>query len=116
MTGAAPRARVLALASNYFHVRDGFTDEQWDHVIATRRFVNEVLPQINQYWEAAELPWPLLRRLPELGLLGEDIQGYGFPAMGQLTAIGAFASPHPGASTPQVRRYVSERRVSIQST
>ena len=71
-----------ALATDYFHVRDEFTDEQWEHFIATRRFVDhEVLPQINQYWEAAELPWPLMRRLAELGLLGEDIQGYGCPGM-----------------------------------
>ena len=41
-------------------------------------------PEINQYWEAAELPWPLMRRLPELGLLGEDIQGYGCPGMTPL--------------------------------
>jgi glutaryl-CoA dehydrogenase len=44
-----------------------------------------VLPEINQYWEAAELPWPLMRRLPELGLLGEDIRGYGCPGMSPLS-------------------------------
>ena len=43
-----------------------------------------MLPEINRYWEAAELPWPLMRRLPELGLLGEDIQGYGCPGMTPL--------------------------------
>jgi glutaryl-CoA dehydrogenase len=74
-----------ALATDYFHVRNQFTDEQWDHFIATRRFVDEeVLPAINEYWEAAELPWPLLRRLAELGLYGEDIQGYGCPGMSPL--------------------------------
>lgn len=74
-----------ALATDYFHVRDQFTDEQWEHFIATRRFVDrEVLPEINQYWEAAELPWPLMRRLAELGLLGEDIRGYGCPGMSAL--------------------------------
>jgi glutaryl-CoA dehydrogenase len=74
-----------ALATDYFHVRDQFTDEQWEHFIATRRFVDEeVLPAINEYWEAAELPWPLLRRMAELGLYGEDIQGYGCPGMSPL--------------------------------
>ena len=54
-----------ALATDYFHLRDQFTDEQWQHLIATRRFVHrEVLPEISRYWEAAELPWPLMRRLP----------------------------------------------------
>ena len=75
-----------ALATDYFHVRDQFTDKQWEHFIATRRFVDrEVLPEINAYWEAAELPWPLMHRLAELGLLGEDIQGYGCPGMSPLT-------------------------------
>src|SRR5947209_3616986 len=74
-----------ALATDYFQVREQFTDEQWEHFIATRRFVdNEVLPAINDYWEAAELPWPLMHRLAELGLLGEDIRGYGCPAMSPL--------------------------------
>jgi glutaryl-CoA dehydrogenase len=75
-----------ALATDYFHVREQFSDEQWEHFIATRRFVDrEVLPVINEYWESAELPWPLYRRLAELGLLGEDIEGYGCPGMSPLT-------------------------------
>jgi glutaryl-CoA dehydrogenase len=74
-----------ALATDYFQVREQFTEEQWEHFIATRRFVDrEVLPAINEYWEAAELPWPLMRRLAELGLLGEDIRGYGCPGMSPL--------------------------------
>src|SRR4051794_16850628 len=74
-----------ALATDYFQVRDQFTDEQWQHFLATRRFVDrEVLPAINEYWEAAELPWPLLRRLADLGLYGEDIAGHGCPGMSPL--------------------------------
>jgi glutaryl-CoA dehydrogenase len=74
-----------ALATDYFHVREQFSDEQWEHFIATRRFVDsEVLPAINEYWEAAELPWPLFRRLADLGLYGEDIVGYGCPGMSPL--------------------------------
>jgi glutaryl-CoA dehydrogenase len=74
-----------ALATDYLFVREEFSDEQWQHFLATRRFVDrEVLPSINRYWEAAELPWPLMRRLPELGLLGEDIVGYGCPGMTPL--------------------------------
>jgi glutaryl-CoA dehydrogenase len=86
MATALPYAHLGdALATDYFHVREQFTDEQWDHFIATRRFVDhEVLPVINQYWEAAALPWPLMRRLPDLGLLGEDIRGYGCPGMSPL--------------------------------
>jgi glutaryl-CoA dehydrogenase len=72
-----------ALATDYFNVRDQLTDEQWEHFLTTRRFGDsEVLPAINEYWEAAELPWPLMRRLVDLGLSGEDIEGYGCPGAG----------------------------------
>jgi glutaryl-CoA dehydrogenase len=75
-----------ALATDYFFVREQFTDEQWERFLATRRFVDqEVLPAINGYWEAAELPWPLMRRLAELELLGEDIEGHGCPGMSPLS-------------------------------
>jgi glutaryl-CoA dehydrogenase len=85
-TQALPYAHLGdALATDYFRVREQFSDEQWEHFIATRRFVDrEVLPAINEYWEAAELPWPLMRRLPELGIVGEDIRGYGCPGMSPL--------------------------------
>src|SRR3954451_22681653 len=74
-----------ALATDYFYVREQFSDEQWDHFLRTRRFVDdEVLPAINDYWERAELPWPLMRRLVELDLYGEDIQGHGCPGMSPL--------------------------------
>jgi glutaryl-CoA dehydrogenase len=74
-----------ALATDYFQVREQFTAEQWERFMTTRRFVDEeVLPAINEYWEAAELPWPLMRRLADLGLYGEDITGYGCPGMSPL--------------------------------
>src|SRR3954454_13267700 len=60
-----------ALATDYFWVRDQFTEEQWDVFMRARRFVDEeVLPAIGPYWEKAELPWPLMRRLAELGFVG----------------------------------------------
>jgi glutaryl-CoA dehydrogenase len=47
-TQALPYAHLGdALATDYFQVREQFTDEQWEHFIATRRFVDqEVLPSI----------------------------------------------------------------------
>jgi glutaryl-CoA dehydrogenase len=63
-----------ALATDYF-LREQFSDEQWERFISTRRFVDqEVLPAINDFWERAELPWPLFRRLADLELVGEDIE------------------------------------------
>jgi glutaryl-CoA dehydrogenase len=74
-----------ALATDYLFVREQFSDEQWERFIRTRRFVDqEVLPAINAYWERAELPLPLMTRLAELDLVGEDIEGYGCPGMSPL--------------------------------
>ncbi len=74
-----------ARPTDFMFVRDRFTDEEWEYFLATRRFVDEeVLPVINSYWEAAELPWPLMRRLAELKLLGEDMEGHGLPGMSPL--------------------------------
>jgi glutaryl-CoA dehydrogenase len=86
MTDTMPYAHLgEALATDYLFVREQFGDEQWERFIATRRFVDqEVLPTINGYWERAELPWPLMTRLAELELVGEDIEGYGCPGMSPL--------------------------------
>ena len=74
-----------ALGTDFFTVREQFTDEQWDRFITTRRFVdNEVLPVVADYWERAELAWPLIRRLPELGIVGEGIKGYGAADMSAM--------------------------------
>jgi glutaryl-CoA dehydrogenase len=77
-----------ALATDYLFVREQFSDEEWDRFIATRRFVDEeVLPAINDFWERAEPPWPLITRMAQLGVVGEDIEGYGCPGMSPL-AVG----------------------------
>jgi len=88
MTATMPYAHLgEALATDYFLVREQLGDEQWEHFLRTRRFVDqEVLPVINDAWERAELPWPLMTRLAELGLVGDDIEGYGCPGMTPLAS------------------------------
>ena len=90
-TGASHDARVRAthlgqaLGTDFFSVREQFTDEQWAHFITVRRFVDqEVVPVAAAYWERAEIAWPLVRRLPELGIVGEDIEGYGCAGMSAM--------------------------------
>ncbi len=76
-----------ALGTDFFTVREQFTPEQWDRFATVRRFVNEeVIPAAAGYWERAEMPWPLVRRLPGLGIVGEDIQGYGCAGMSPLAS------------------------------
>jgi len=75
----------LALGTDFFSVREQFTSEQWSRFTAARKFVDsEVIPAAAGYWERAEIPWPLVRRLPELDVVGEEIEGYGCPAMSPL--------------------------------
>jgi glutaryl-CoA dehydrogenase len=74
-----------SLGTDFFSVREQFTGEQWSRFAAVRRFVDEeVVPVAAPYWERAEMCWPLVRRLPELGIVGEDIKGYGCAAMSPM--------------------------------
>jgi glutaryl-CoA dehydrogenase len=48
-----------SLGTDFFSVREQFTDEQWSHFITVRRFVDEeVVPVVGPYWERAEICWP----------------------------------------------------------
>ena len=74
-----------SLSTDYFFVREQLTEDELTILRRVRRFVeDEVLPVIGGYWERAELPWPLIRRLGELGIVGEDIDGYGCPGLSPI--------------------------------
>jgi glutaryl-CoA dehydrogenase len=74
-----------ALSTDYFFLREQLTEDELKVLRRVRAFVDdEVLPVIGGYWERAELPWPLIRRLGELGIVGEDIEGYGCPGLSPI--------------------------------
>ncbi|MEU7812983.1 acyl-CoA dehydrogenase family protein [Pseudonocardia sp. NPDC049154] len=76
-----------ALSTDYLQLRDQLTDTQLDHLIRARQFVDdEVLPTINDYWDRAEFPWLLVKKLGTTGLVGDDLTGYGCPSMDPLSA------------------------------
>jgi glutaryl-CoA dehydrogenase len=76
-----------SLGTDYFRIADQLTEEELDFWRRARDFVDdEVLPVIGDYWEKAELPWPLLHRMGELGLVGDGIEGYGCPPMSPVAA------------------------------
>jgi glutaryl-CoA dehydrogenase len=82
---AAPVDLGKALGTDYFLLRENLTDSERDYLARTRAFVeDEVLPVINDYWERAEFPVELCRRLGELGLVGDGMEGYGCPEMSPL--------------------------------
>ena len=80
-----------ALGTDYFLLKGHLTEDERAYLERTRRFVDdEVLPVINGFWERAEVPLELVRRLGELGLIGDGLEGYGCPPMSR-TAAGLIA-------------------------
>jgi glutaryl-CoA dehydrogenase len=74
-----------ARGTDFFRIADQLTTEERDYWNRARHFVDdEVLPVINDYWERAEFPRELVRRLGDLGLVGDGIDGYGCPPMSPI--------------------------------
>jgi len=88
---SAPTPRLYdvgrSLSTDYFGLRDEIRGADLELLLRTRAFVDdEVLPVIGDYWERAEFPADLARRLGQLGLVGDGIEGYGCPPMSPLAS------------------------------
>ncbi|HVD87393.1 MAG TPA: acyl-CoA dehydrogenase family protein [Jatrophihabitantaceae bacterium] len=71
--------------TDFFRIADQLTAEERAYWRTTRDFVDdEVLPVINDYWERAEFPRPLVEKLGKLGIVGDVIEGYGCPPMSPI--------------------------------
>jgi glutaryl-CoA dehydrogenase len=113
-----------ALGTDYFLLRDQLTSEELDYLERTRAFVeDEVLPVSADYWERAEFPVALARRLGELGLIGDGIVGYGCPPMSPLAAgliymelsrgdgsLGVFAGVQAGLAMRSISEFGSDQQ------
>jgi len=76
-----------AQGTDYFRIAEQLTPEELDYLHRTRAFVDdEVLPVINDYWERAEFPRPLVAKMAELGIIGDGISGYGCPSMSPIAS------------------------------
>src|ERR1700712_602694 len=76
-----------ALGTDFVGLAKEFGPEERDYLERTRRFVDEeVLPEINGYWERAEFPRELVRRMGELGLVSDGIDYPGVPHMSAASA------------------------------
>src|SRR5215831_5401586 len=63
-----------SLGTDYFHIADQLTESELDCWRRTRDFVDsEVLPVINDYWERAEFPFPLLEPLAKLNVISPQV-------------------------------------------
>ena len=113
-----------ALGTDFFGLREGLTAQQLDYLTRARAFVdNDVLPVINDYWERAEVPWPLIEKLGTLNLVGDTIEGYGCPPMDPLSAglismelgrgdgsVGTFLGVHCGLAMKSIYKLGSEEQ------
>ena len=87
MTVTAETDIGRALGTDYFLLRSELSEDELGYLDRTRRFVDEeVLTVMPAHWEHAELPLDLIRRLGELGLVGDGIRGYGCPPMSAIAA------------------------------
>jgi glutaryl-CoA dehydrogenase len=76
-----------ALETDFVRIATEFGDEERDYLRRTRAFVDdEVLPVINDFWERAEFPHDLVRRMGELGLVSDGID---YPGVPRMSAAGA---------------------------
>jgi glutaryl-CoA dehydrogenase len=132
MTATSPAASARptytdigkALGTDYFLLRAELTAEELDYLERTRRFVHEeVLPVINGFWERAEVPLELCRRLGELGLVGDGLKGYGCPPMSPTAAglitmelnrgdgsVGTFCGVQGGLAMRSIHMHGSEEQ------
>jgi glutaryl-CoA dehydrogenase len=76
-----------ARETDFVHLRDELGEQELEYLRRTRGFVrDEVLPVIGGFWERAEFPWDLARRMGQLELVGDGIEGYGCPDMSMPSA------------------------------
>jgi Acyl-CoA dehydrogenase, N-terminal domain len=100
--------------TDYFLLREPFTPQQESYLTRTREFVDtEVLPVINDYWERAEFPWALIKKMAPLGIVGDGIEGYGCPEAAQngtsLHRAGCVLAPGGTTCRSPLNLYLASR-------
>jgi glutaryl-CoA dehydrogenase len=77
----------VALETDFVGIAAEFGEQERDYLARTRSFVDdEVLPVINDFWEQAEFPFALVKRMGDLGLVSDGIDYPGVPAMSPASA------------------------------
>ena len=110
--------------TDFFRIAEQLTAEERGYWRTTRDFVDdEVLPVINDYWERAEFPRPLVEKLGKLGIVGDGIEGYGCPPMSPIAtglihmelnrgdgSIGTFVGVQAGLAMQSIAMLGSEEQ------
>jgi glutaryl-CoA dehydrogenase len=84
---ALPTGDDLALSrdTDFYHVGDHLDDRERAVLARVREYCDtQVAPVVNDYWERAEFPMPLVAGYRELGVAGGALRGYGCPGLSPL--------------------------------
>ncbi|MCW2715408.1 MAG: Glutaryl-CoA dehydrogenase [Frankiales bacterium] len=77
----------VARSTDFLRLASEFGDQERHYLERTRAFVDdEVLPVIGDFWERADFPFELVRRMGELGLVGDGIDYPGVPPMSHASS------------------------------
>lgn len=67
---------------DFYNVDMHFTDKQKETRQLVRDYVEmEVMPNINPYWEKAEFPWDIARKMKDLPIIGGPLFEHGAPGL-----------------------------------
>ena len=84
---AGTAGAMPSLGTDFYLMDELLTAEERAIRDRVRAFCDrEVIPVINEYWERAECPFPLIPKLAELGIAGGTIAGYGCPGMSAVAS------------------------------
>jgi glutaryl-CoA dehydrogenase len=76
-----------ALGTDFFSVHLAFDDAAREKYRAVRRFIDdEVTPAAPEAWDRAEMSWDVIKRLPELGIVGDRVESGGGAGLDPLTS------------------------------
>jgi len=119
MVMTAPTLENAITAFDYYKFDERLTDKQRATRDKVRAFVQEeVLPNINPYWEKAEFPWEIARKIVDLGIIGGPLAGMDFMELGLVSyefakgdgSIGTFYGVHSGLAMGSIMMLGSDEQ------
>ncbi len=121
---AAPTLEKTFAGFDFYRMEDHLTDKQRALRDQVRAFVQqEVLPNINPYWEKAEFPWEIAMKIKELPIIGGPLTEHGAAGLDILEmglvafelakgdgSIGTFYGVHSGLALGSIGALGSEEQ------
>jgi glutaryl-CoA dehydrogenase len=121
---AAPTLEKTFAGFDFYRMEDHLTDKQRALRDQVRAFVQqEVLPNINPYWEKAEFPWEIAMKIKDLPIIGGPLTEHGAAGLDILEmglvafelakgdgSIGTFYGVHSGLALGSIGALGSEEQ------